>query len=145
MSVVVFWRWRESPSIRKRPVCSFQAACALPARPAPAFLIKACALAFFWERGAVTQAEALVHNLAVYGFLSATPCYICKVTRFHRAISRRVSIPESLRFCGLSTCYEFSAFFYKIWRWRESNPRPDTRYTGVYRFSRLLGCRGGLG
>jgi len=31
------------------------------------------------------------------------------------------------------------------WRWRESNPRPNTRNTNVYRFSRLSNCRSRLG
>jgi len=31
------------------------------------------------------------------------------------------------------------------WRWRESNPRPNTRNANVYRFSRLSNCRGRLG
>jgi len=30
-----------------------------------------------------------------------------------------------------------------FWRWRESNPRPDTRKVGVYRFRRPFGLSGG--
>ena len=39
----------------------------------------------------------------------------------------------------------FSGFRRLFWRWRESNPRPNTRNTGLYRFNRVLYCRGGLG
>ncbi len=89
-------------------------------------------------------------EVAGVGFQSRTSCALLPA-RLRR--SRRILAPRARR---LAARLRFDSRKHKqngyrsglissrlIWRWRESNPRPDTRKEGVYRFRWPFGLSGG--